>query len=85
MREEEFLREYEKLCKKYKMGLEGCGCCGSPYLNTIYDINYNDKLDKIFIGGDGFWHERELEEHIIDDFNLKYLEKEKSIDDYFKE
>lgn len=41
-----FLEEYEKLCQKYKMGLVGCGCCGSPQLVdekgfTIYDnVNY---------------------------------------------
>lgn len=27
-----FLREYETLCKKYKISIEGCGCCGSPFL-----------------------------------------------------
>lgn len=27
-----FLKEYEKLCNKYKMGIDGCGCCGSAFL-----------------------------------------------------
>ena len=45
----EFLKEYEKLCKKYNMGLHGCGCCESPYL---IDCNgekwdYVEKLDNI--------------------------------------
>lgn len=48
MKEEtkEFLEEYEKLCQKYKRGLAGCGCCGSPQLVdekgfAIYDnVNY---------------------------------------------
>lgn len=30
----EFLKEYNKLCQKYGMGLEGCGCCGSPSLEV---------------------------------------------------
>lgn len=44
-----FLEEYEKLCKKYEMGLVGCGCCGSPILvdkegiKIILDnVNYED-------------------------------------------
>ena len=56
MREEvkNFLKEYEKLCQKYEMGLVGCGCCGSPALVdkkgfTIYDdVNY--KNNRIYIG-----------------------------------
>ena len=55
-----FLKEYSDLCKKYKMGLRGCGCCGSPYLEfgikcseCINDINYNSELDEVFIGSDG--------------------------------
>lgn len=40
--EYEFLKEYEKLCKKYNMYIGGCGCCGSPWLhgNSGRDINY---------------------------------------------
>lgn len=49
MKEKEFLKEYELLCQKYKMGLCGCGCCGSPYLNEIDDINYDYELNKIII------------------------------------
>ena len=33
-----YLKEYEKLCKKYNIGLCGCGCCGSPYLYELYTI-----------------------------------------------
>lgn len=32
IKEFEFLKEYEKLCRKYDMALYGCGCCGSPFL-----------------------------------------------------
>ena len=48
--EYKFLKEYEKLCQKYKMGLEGCGCCGSPYLNEINHINYDEGTNQIIIG-----------------------------------
>ena len=27
-----FLREYETLCRKHGVAIEGCGCCDSPYL-----------------------------------------------------
>ena len=33
-----YLKEYEKLCKKYNIGLRGCGCCGSPSLDKLYTI-----------------------------------------------
>ena len=80
--EEDFLKEYELLCQKYKMGLRGCGCCYSPWLNEIGEINYNEKLNKVLIGGDGFWKERELE-GTLEERDKKYLEK--TIDEYFKE
>lgn len=31
----EFVKELEKLTKKYGVAIEGCGCCGSPYLKNI--------------------------------------------------
>lgn len=84
---EEFLREYEKLCQKYKMGLCGCGCCNSPSLDSneenvdeFHDINYNTTLNKVFINGDGFWHKRALE----GDIDKWQLEKEKTIDEFFE-
>ena len=46
-----YLKEYEILCKKYNIGLQGCGCCGSPFLWRLYtmdveNINYdNGKLE----------------------------------------
>lgn len=54
----DFLKEYEKLCQKYNMGLKGCGCCGSPYLYIIHnnedfdcidDINFDEKKHIITI------------------------------------
>ena len=77
----QFLKEYELLCQKYKMGLEGCGCCGSPYLTYndkyINEINYNYKLNKIFINGDRYYHEEEE--------RLSLKGDEKTIDEYFEE
>ena len=31
-RMEAFLEELKNLTEKYKIGIGGCGCCGSPYL-----------------------------------------------------
>lgn len=96
----EFLVEYDKLCQKYHMGLCGCGCCGSPFLRyddkyyrneedeSIDDINYNDVVNKVFIGSNGFYTERLIE---IDKAN--YIEwndyynnalKEKTVETYFE-
>lgn len=51
----EFLKEYEKLCQKYGMGIRGCGCCGSPYLvlygekdiTYIDNVNFEDNIVKV--------------------------------------
>ena len=57
---EKFLKEYEKICQKYEMGLSGCGCCGSPYLDArsesigcseIEEVCYSSKTNDIRIGG----------------------------------
>lgn len=80
--EKEFLKEYELLCQKYKMGFQGCGCCQSPWLNKIGDVNYNEKFNRVFIGGNGFWNEIELEGELEGkDKNLK----DKTIDEYFED
>lgn len=85
MKEKEFLKEYELLCQKYKMGLVGCGCCGSPYLDSINCINYNEKLNKIFIGGKGSWHEKYKSVDECDEYEKEIFNKEKTIEEYFKE
>lgn len=79
----EFLKEYEILCKKYHMGFGGCGCCGSSYLEYednkyIDNIVYNINLNEIFVGGDGFQHERP-------DLYLPEEYTEKTLDEYIKE
>lgn len=71
----EFLRDYTVLCKKYKIGLNGCGCCGSPFLKYRYenkkryicDINYDDEKNDVIIGDSE-------EEKTIDEF-IKEMEK----------
>lgn len=42
----DYLKEYESLCKKYNLTIDGCGCCGSPFIDNvkfdedeIYEIN----------------------------------------------
>jgi hypothetical protein len=38
-----FLKELTNLSKKYKISISGCGCCGSPYLNTKVKIRNDDR------------------------------------------
>lgn len=50
MNETEFLRELSELTKKYKIVISGCGCCGSPSLNSMTadeengQYEYQDRL-----------------------------------------
>lgn len=75
-KEQLFLKEYEKLCQKYKIGLKGCGCCGSPYLNDINEINYNEKFNKIIINGQGYQKENPNDyENITEYYIDEYFEK----------
>lgn len=37
----DFLVDYEKLCRKHKTFIQGCGCCGSPYLGHLENISSN--------------------------------------------
>ena len=74
-KEYEFLKEYEKLCQKHKMGLKGCGCCGSLYLNDINEINYNEKFNKLIINGQGHQKENPNDYENITEYYL---------DEYFK-
>lgn len=38
-REKEFLKDLTDLSHKYKIYIEGCGCCGSPYLTDFINDN----------------------------------------------
>jgi len=48
----EFVRELSKLCRRHKIKIGGCGCCGSPYLSRMeetdgrYEVNDKD-FDKL--------------------------------------
>lgn len=42
-----FLEEYETLCQKYRFSIEGCGCCGSPYVFREDDGHFNYLIDEI--------------------------------------
>ena len=74
-----FLKEYELLCQKYKMGLTGCGCCGSPILNIkddkkiqLYNVRYNIDTKEIEIDSEF----RYIEGLKIDELEVKdfYIE-----------
>jgi len=32
-----FLEDLRKITIKHKLSINGCGCCGSPFLDTISD------------------------------------------------
>ena len=51
-----FLEELTELTKKYGIQINGCGCCGSPYLETLDD--------SAFIGDDLDWDVEE-EKYVI--------------------
>ena len=36
MYKEEFISEYIKLCKKYNLIVDSCGCCDSPWLSVCH-------------------------------------------------
>lgn len=39
-----FLQELTALSDKYEMYIEGCGCCGSPWINDIQNNKNYDNL-----------------------------------------
>jgi|GEM_PF-3110288 len=44
-RTKEFLKEYYKICKKYRLVVEACGCCSSPWL--VEEEDEEEILDHI--------------------------------------
>lgn len=48
-----FLKELSELSRKHHIYIDGCGCCGSPYLVALegyvfkddYDIGYYENLE----------------------------------------
>ena len=43
-----FLEELSELTKKYNISINGCGCCGSPYLTSLEN--------EAGIGDDLYWN-----------------------------
>ena len=55
-----FLEELSELTKKYNISIEGCGCCGSPFL--VYLGN------KTVIGENISWNENKQVYEMVNDF-----------------
>lgn len=51
----EFLKELSKLCRRHKIKIGGCGCCGSPYL---YPLEKNDGRYEVTKNFDGLGWKR---------------------------
>lgn len=66
-----FLKEYEKLCNKYKMGIDGCGCCGSAFLTDWTSGNFEYSNDLKYIN-----YEYSEKRVLINDKTIDELEKE---------
>lgn len=43
--QEAFLRELSELSRKYGIAIDGCGCCGSPWL---YDADGEDFSKQVY-------------------------------------
>ena len=46
-KETDFLKEYKILCLKHKFELNGCGCCGSPFLSELDGERLKNKTIKL--------------------------------------
>ena len=86
-----YLREYEDLCKKYKLTIGGCGCCGSPFIELknnedksyyIQDIELEDNKLKFDIKQD-FYSNADGTHFYKENVDLEWLES--FINNNFKE
>lgn len=51
----EFLEEYRKLCVKYDLQINACGCCNSPFtteLTKVADKKYTDNDIQVYVDGE---------------------------------
>ena len=40
-----FLKEYYRICKKYNIIVNGCGCCSSPFITDVkYKFDVEDEI-----------------------------------------
>lgn len=60
-RVENFLKELSELTNKYNIAIDGCRCCGSPYL---YNLNDNDS--EPFELGECLNYDKNTKEYEID-------------------
>lgn len=61
-----FLKELYELSIKYKIGIYGCGCCGSPSLFKLTGIgNPGKKIKYVKYTVDDYEDDLTLEEQII--------------------
>ena len=45
-----FLHEYQELCIKHQISIDGCGCCGSPFLVDLEQdelLGYSGDFKKV--------------------------------------
>jgi hypothetical protein len=51
-----FLIDYAKICSKYEIVINGCGCCGSPWLSfeEFNEINLLDNVGHLLNSIDAF-------------------------------
>lgn len=47
----EFLRDLYRISKKHNIFIDGCGCCGSPFLIRLRKMPEGYKIDE----GEGSW------------------------------
>lgn len=46
--ERNFIIELEQLSRKYKLQIAGCGCCGSPSIEAIEDVDLAEQAGYMY-------------------------------------
>lgn len=58
-KQEEFIKGLKKLTLKTGIVIGGCGCCGSPFLRELAEVEKNGNYDFDSIGNDKVtWREK---------------------------